>query len=331
MGLELNAVSFPLVMGALAWQCAAYQPRGRAPISPMHRREFLRYSGLGVATWATGTGTSWVAPMQVGCAAITWGGNDPAAITDIAAAGYPGIQLRASAVQRWRETPDALKALLAQHHLAFPVLSSGSVPFEAARLAESAALHTQHARFARAAGCRYVQVTDERPRNQTPQADDYLRMGRALSDIGARMADEGVTLVYHNHMDALGERPDEVARILDAANADHVKLLLDVAHWQAAGGDPVAAVSQYASRIAVVHLKDLEQPAPGGSATSYRFRELGAGRVDLPSVLAALNATGFAGWGIVELDGVPDPAQSPRYYAESSRRYLEAHNVRVTR
>jgi inosose dehydratase len=297
----------------------------------MHRREFLRYSGLGVATWATGTGISWAAPMQVGCAAITWGGNDPAAIADIAAAGYPGIQLRASAVQRWRETPDALRALLSQHQLTFPVLSSGSVPFEAARLADSIALHTQHARFARAAGCRYVQVTDERPRNHTPAADDYVRMGRALADIGARVADEGVTLVYHNHMNALGERPDEVARILDAANADRVKLLLDVAHWQAAGGDPVAAVSQYASRIAVVHLKDLERPAPGGFATSYRFRELGAGLVNLPGVLAALTTTGFAGWGIVELDGVPDPTQSPRYYAEGSRRYLEAHNVRVTR
>ncbi len=297
----------------------------------MHRREFLRYGGLGVASWATGKGISWAAPMQVGCAAITWGGNDPAAITDIAAAGYPGIQLRASAVQRWRETPDVLKALLAQHRLTFPALSSGSVPFDATHLTESMALHVQHARFARATGCTFLQVTDERPRNATPVADDYARMGRALSDIGARVADEGVTLVYHNHMNALGERPDEVARILDAANADHVKLLLDVAHWHAAGGDPVAAVSQYASRIAVVHLKDLERPAPGGSATSYRFRELGAGRVNLPGVLAALNATRFAGWGIVELDGVPDPAQSPRYYAEGSRRYLEAQNVRVTR
>lgn len=297
----------------------------------MHRREFLRYGGLGVATWATGRGISWAAPMQVGCAAITWGGNDPAAIADIAAAGYPGIQLRASAVQRWRETPDALKSLLAQHHLAFPVLSSGSVPFESARLADAVVLHVQHARFARATGCTFLQVTDERPRSYTPVADDYKRMGRALSEIGARVADEGVTLVYHNHMNALGERPDEVARILDTANADHVKLLLDVAHWQAAGGDPVAAVAQYASRIAVVHLKDLEQPAPNGTSTSYRFRELGAGRVNLPGVLAALAKSGFSGWGIVELDRVPDPGQSARFYAEGSRRYLEAHGVRVAR
>jgi inosose dehydratase len=297
----------------------------------MHRRDFLRYSGLGVAALATPRGFTPTARMQVGCAAITWGGNDAAAIADIAAAGYPGVQLRASAVQRWRDTPEALKALLAQHQLVFPVLSSGSVPFEAARLEETIALHVQHARFASATGCRFLQVTDERPRNATPHADDYARMGRALSEIGARVAEEGVTLVYHNHMNALGERRDEVARILDGANANTVKLLLDVAHWQAAGGDPVAAVAQFASRIAVVHLKDLEQPAPGGAPASYRFRELGGGRVNLPGVIAALDKSGFTGWGIVELDGVPDPAHSARHYAEGSRRYLEAHGVHVTR
>jgi inosose dehydratase len=303
----------------------------------MDRRDFL-IAGAGLLATASRAATGrtnglpGVAPRyRVGCAAITWGGNDPQAIDDVAAAGYAGIQLRASAVERWGAQSDTLRVLLKSRQLAFPVLSSGAVPFAADKLSDATALHVRNARFAKAAGCTYLQVTDERPRGSTPAPDDYARMGRALTELGARVADEGMTLVYHNHMGALGQAPDEVARILDAADDRRVKLLLDVAHWHAAGGDPVSAVTQYASRTAVVHLKDVERPRPGGTPESYRFRELGAGQVNLTGVLAALDRTRFAGWSIVELDGVPDPATAPIVYAKGSRAYLEAHGVRVTR
>ena len=287
-------------------------------------------TGLGVASMALPVWAPRAAAMQVGCAAITWGGPDPAAIDDVSATGYAGIQLRASAAKRWEQEPAALRALLAEKRLAFPVLSSGGVPFADAAARDSFAMHVANARFAKAAGGRYLQVVDERPENATPDATDYARMGRLLTELGQRVADVGMTLVYHNHMGALGEHPTEVARILDATDARAVQVLLDIAHWQAAGGDPVQAVQQYASRIAVVHLKDLEQPAPNGRVGSYRFRELGAGRVAIPQVLAALARSGFSGWSIVELDGVPVPNTEPRLYAEQSKRYLESLGVRVS-
>jgi inosose dehydratase len=296
----------------------------------MQRREFLQMTGLGAASVVFPNWAPTAAAMQVGYAAITWGGNDPAAIDDVSAAGYAGIQLRASAVKRWEQDPAALRALLAEKRLAFPVLSSGGVPFADAAARDSFAMHVANARFAKAAGGRYLQVVDQRPDSGTPEAGDYARMGRLLSELGTRVADEGITLVYHNHMGALGEHPTEVARILDATDARVVQVLLDIAHWQAAGGDPVEAVKQYAPRIAVVHLKDLEQPLPNGNATSYRFRELGAGRVPVPKVIEALTRAGFAGWGIVELDGVPVPNTAPKLYAEQSRRYLESLGVRVS-
>lgn len=287
-------------------------------------------TGLGAASLALPAWAPRAAAMKVGCAAITWGGNDPAAIDDVSATGYAGIQLRASAVKRWEQEPAALRALLAEKRLAFPVLSSGGVPFADAAARDSFAMHVANARFAKAAGGRYLQVVDERPENATPDATDYARMGRLLTELGQRVADVGMTLVYHNHMGALGEHPTEVARILDATDARAVQVLLDIAHWQAAGGDPVQAVQQYVSRIAVVHLKDLEQPAPNGRVGSYRFRELGAGRVPIPQVLAALARSGFSGWSIVELDGVPVPNTEPRLYAEQSKRYLESLGVRVS-
>jgi len=60
--------------------------------------------------------------IQIGYAAITWKENDNQAIEDIAAVGYPGIQLRANVLGEYPD-PHALKDTLAKHNLTFVALS----------------------------------------------------------------------------------------------------------------------------------------------------------------------------------------------------------------
>jgi inosose dehydratase len=50
--------------------------------------------------------------------------------------------------------------------------------------------------------------------------------------------------------------------------------------------------------------------------------ELGQGRVDVPAVFKALQKVKFAGWAIVELDGVPDPEKTPAQCAEINKNYI---------
>lgn len=276
----------------------------------MKRREFLE-SGLSAGVWAAG----WrprvsAARIRFGYAAITWGGNDRQAIDDIAALGFRGVQLRQSAVTTWGDRPGELKALLAERRLVLVALSSGVVT------PENLAQHVRHAQFVRDVGGRYLQVLDERPSGRDPTADDYRRLGRLLTQLGRRTADLGVKLGYHNHMGALGEAPDQVARILDAADPRVVHLELDTAHYRQAGGDPAEAVRRYAGRLLFLHLKDLD--------AAHRFVELGRGTIDFTAVFAALDAAGFDGWAVVELDAVPDAARTPRESGAISRRYLEA-------
>jgi inosose dehydratase len=260
--------------------------------------------------------------IRFGYAAITWGGNDPQAIDDIAALGFSGIQLRDSAVKRWGEKPDELKALLASRKLTFVALSSGSVTSDPAKLDANLARHVENARFLRQAGGLYLQVTDERPAGREPVADDYRRMAWALTELGRRTADIGIPLALHPHMGALSQSPTEIARILDAADARLVRLELDIAHYMQGGGNPVQAIREYATRLLFLHIKDVESPVPGGKPDSYRFVELGRGKVDVPGVFAALQSVAFDGWGIVELDEVPDKARSPKESAEISKQYL---------
>lgn len=266
--------------------------------------------------------------LSFGYAAITWGGEDRRAIDDIAALGFRGIQLRASAVDQWGERPEALRELLTERGLTLVALSSGTVRLDPAREAEDLARHVRHAKFLRDAGGLYLQVLDERPRDRTPTPDDFRRLGALLTELGRRTADLGIPTGYHNHMGALGEAPDEVARVLEATDPRYVRLILDTAHYRQGGGDPAAAVREYADRLLFLHLKDLEAPLPGEGPGSYRFVELGRGKVDFRAVFAALEDVGFEGWGIVELDAVPDGARTAKQSGAISRAYLEALGFR---
>lgn len=261
--------------------------------------------------------------LRLGCASITWGDDDPQAITDIAALGFRGIQLRTSAVRRWGSDSRSLKALLDESHLALVALSSGSLHLDAGgTLEEQLEPHLRHARFTRELGGSFLQVTDERPGGGAPSADSYRSMGRILTELGRRTGDLGVQLALHNHMGALSESPDEVARVLEASDARHVKLLLDVAHYHQAGGRPAEAIRTWRDRLALLHLKDVESPVPGGEADSFRFVELGRGEVDLPAVFDALREIRFDGWGIVELDSVTEPGRTPAQATAISAEYL---------
>lgn len=259
--------------------------------------------------------------VRFGYAAITWAGNDLQAIEEIADVGFEGIQLRANIVQRFGDRPGALRDLLAKHQLTFVALSSGNLSLDPAREQTLIDEHVARARFLKESGGLFLQIIDERPAGRAATSDDYVRLGRLLTTLGERTSDLGITLAYHPHMGALGEKPEEVSKILDASDARFVKLLLDIAHYQQGGGHPAQAIRQYADRLGLLHIKDVESRT--GAPESYRFVELGRGRVDLPAVFAALRDVRFAGWAVVELDAVPDGARTPKASAIISKRYLD--------
>jgi inosose dehydratase len=310
------------------------------------RREFL--SGLGAMTAATALPAipgyaSLVRPLYppmdlsyfdtpimpapadilFGYASITWGGNDRQAIEDIASLGFHGIQLRSNVIKEFG-SPAELRDLLEKHQLKMVALSSGGVHINPALEDEEISKHTANAKFVHDVGGLYLQVTDERPKDRAITAADYKRLGLLISEIGKRTADLGISLGYHNHMDSLGERPEEVDQILQAADPHYAKLELDVAHYYQGGGDPAKAIEKYSDRLLFLHIKDVEPLSDTADAERlYRFVELGRGKVDLPAVFDALHKVNFRGWAIVELDVVPDKTRTPKEAGAISKKYLE--------
>jgi inosose dehydratase len=297
----------------------------------VNRREFLKGMAASALAGALPIGCARpavVVPqrrMRFGYAAITWGGQDLQAIDEIAALGYPGIQLRGGAYDQFRTEPAALRQRLAAHRLTFVALSSGNLSIDPAREAEMLSVHAAHARFLRDAGGTYLQLIDERPAGRAITPDDCARLGSLLSEIGRRAAPLGVQVVHHPHMGTISERPDDAERVIAATDPAAVKLLLDVAHWYQGGGDPAAAIRRHRDRLALLHLKDVEPvPATGSRPAGYRFVELGRGRVDLPAVFEALRDVRYDGWAVVELDSVEGTGRTPAQAAADNKRYLES-------
>jgi inosose dehydratase len=273
------------------------------------------------------------APSKIhfGFTSMTWGSNERQAIEEVSALGFTGIQMRATAVTEFK--PSELRDLLQQHHLAFVALSSGELNIDPAVEKDEIAKHVANAKFVRESGGLYLQVLDQlKPRPRTVTPEECKRLGRLLTELGKRTADVGVTLGYHNHMNTISERPENLARVLDASDARYVKLLFDTAHYLGGGGDPAKAVEKYHHRLLFVHVKDMVD-APMGTEKNqkypFKFVELGEGRVDIPAFFVALHKTKFRGWAIVELDRVPDKSRTPKDSAAMCRKYIE-ERLKVT-
>jgi inosose dehydratase len=289
-----------------------------------NRRGFLKTAGIAGVTLLSAS--AWAEDLlkkgdiKIGYSSITWGGKDEQAITELAGLGFKGIQLRANTFGPYRSKPSELKALLEKNKLTLAMFSSGNVETDPAKLQSTIDTHVAHASFVKALGGNALQLTNSlRPKDRLPTTEELKKLAEVMNQIGKQTADLGVQAVYHNHMNQLGETPEEVDVIVQAMDPRYIKLLLDIAHYKQGGGEPQEAVIKYKSILHSLHLKDTK---PAETKNGYKFVELGQGRVDVPAVFAALDKIKFKGWGVIELDGVPDPEKSPLVCAEINKKYI---------
>ncbi|GAB2593852.1 sugar phosphate isomerase/epimerase family protein [Spirosoma areae] len=295
-----------------------------------NRRQFLTTAGLSALSLVAGTHrlfavTAKPVGLKIAYSAITWGGNDVQAITDLAALGYRGIQLRANAFGPYKAKPSELKTLLEQNHLTLAMFSSGNVDIDPTKEQSTIDMHVAHASFVKALGGSAIQLTNSaRPKDRLPTTDELKRLAMVMNEIGKQTADMGVQATYHNHMHQLGETPEEVDVIVQAMNPKYMKLELDIAHYKQGGGQPEKAVKQYKDIIHALHLKDTMSPLPDkpNDPKAYKFVELGRGNVNVPAVFKALEEINFKGWGIVELDGVPEKDKTAAQCAQINKEYI---------
>jgi inosose dehydratase len=145
-----------------------------------------------------------------------------------------------------------------------------------------------------------------------------------LDRIADRARSRGVVAALHPHVGTMVESGEETERVIEGCR---VGLCIDTGHLVVGGGDPVAITAAHPQRVVHVHLKDVDAATAarvrsgettfGAAVRDGMFRPLGEGDVDIESMVRTLEASGYAGWYVLEQDVVLDgPAQSQAPYAD---------------
>ena len=135
------------------------------------------------------------------------------------------------------------------------------------------------------------------------EGGDFADLCKRLNRIGKACHDRGLQFCYHNHDFEFKVKVGNQT-LFDAlyagTDARYVQAQIDVYWVYFAGLDPAALIRKYAGRCPLIHLKDMPKDfAPG--TRPVRFAEVGEGKLDMPAIFAASEASGAKVY-IVEQD-----------------------------
>lgn len=251
---------------------------------------------------------------KLGHVVHTWGDAPlEAALAEIAAIGFRGVELFTQQVTSYVTDPPAFGALLHRYGL---VLSSLYLPADLVHPAlagDTVDRASAAASFLHALGAGHLIVGEGS--GPQPKAD-FEKAAQALNRMGEACLDRGVELCLHPHMGSIVQTPEQIDRIFALTDPAKVFFCLDTGHVAKGGSDPVETTRKLSSRLRFVHLKDMRSDG--------RFVELGRGIIDHPAVLALLRELGYRGWILDEVPVSDATAPEPGASATLCFEYLQS-------
>lgn len=138
---------------------------------------------------------------------------------------------------------------------------------------------------------------------------EWRRLFATLDVLQEMAGDRGLRPSLHPHVGTAVESRDSVLRLLDGSD---VPICLDTGHLLIGGMQPAELLGLAAARITHVHLKDVDMAIAATVQNGERsyldgvraglYTPLGAGDVDISGIVGALQASGYAGWYVLEQD-----------------------------
>lgn len=171
---------------------------------------------------------------------------------------------------------------------------------------------------------------DERPALSDREWATLVDTAAAIAERAAAL---GIRTVLHPHVGTHVETYAEVERFVHDSD---LLLCIDTGHLLIGGTDPVDLVRRHPRRVGHVHLKDVREDLADlvrTGATTYTqavkdgiYVPLGAGDVDLASMLKLLRDNDYDGWYVLEQDtSLPDGTAGdtlPRTHTKQSLDHL---------
>lgn len=160
------------------------------------------------------------------------------------------------------------------------------------------------ARFADALGAEIVLY-------KATSRQSYVRAAGAFLDAIETL---DLTSVGQNHFGTPVSSLDDVREVHEGIQDSRMRALLEVGHFHTAGVSWQEALDYLGDRVALVHIKD----QVGGQSVPY-----GTGEIDLPGLFAALNARGYGGDYVGEME-VEDREHTIAYLRDALA-YIRTH------
>jgi sugar phosphate isomerase/epimerase len=125
-------------------------------------------------------------------------------------------------------------------------------------------------------------------------ADHWKHLAERLNAIGAALKREGLEFGYHNHNVEFAPQGDATGWdiLLSGTEPGLVVFELDVGWVSAAGLNPSEVLSRHRGRYRLMHVKDLKASTKPNFLLTMDPTEVGSGRIDWPTVLAAARDAG---------------------------------------
>ncbi len=266
------------------------------------------------------------APISWGvCEAPGWGYQLPAArvLTEMAGLGLGRTELGPTGYLG--ADPAEVRERLERHHLK---LIGGFLPVplhidDALDLSEAGrAIGTLAAAGAEVVVLAARSADGDYDRKVRLAEGDWPVLLHTLDRLRKLIAGHGLRATLHPHVGTAIEDRASVLRLLESSD---IQLCLDTGHLLIGGMQPLELLAGYADRVAHVHLKDVRTGVAGAVTagnTGYLdavraglYAPLGDGDLDIAGIVAALEATGYQGWYVLEqdsaLDGEPAAGQGP--------------------
>jgi sugar phosphate isomerase/epimerase len=142
----------------------------------------------------------------------------------------------------------------------------------------------------------------------TMTLEDWQWNAEQLNKFGEKVHAAGLKFGYHNHYTEFkevdGHSPyDELMRMTDPAK---VHFEMDCGWVTVGGGDPVALLKKYASRVVMLHVKDFKKPDTPGAHPEPT--ELGQGYIDYKPIFHQAALSGHIRHVFVEQEAFDVPA-----------------------
>ena len=187
-------------------------------------------------------------------------------------------------------------------------------------------------------GCKFVVIpyVEEKYRPGTP---DYPETLKTIGEIGKKLREAGLQLLYHNHdfefVKVDGEYGLDI--MYSTVPAEFLNPELDTCWVNIGGENPADYITKYNGRTPVIHLKDffkkskdntgqlyeligIEDDTETADEDDFTFRPVGHGMQDIPAIIKAGEASNTE-WFIVEQDA-PDKGNTELSAVEMSIKYL---------